>query len=137
MPEKKSDDAVLIDTSVWIEYFRGKNRSLILQVNDLIAQRRIRNLSIITAELIRGCLHSRELDAVKDRMDLIPHYAMEDACWQKVGLFSYQLARRGVSVGMVDASIAYFSIREKAYLLSLDKDFRKIAEHSNLSLFKA
>ena len=45
---------LLVDTSIWIEYFRGKNLRVGETVDRLLDNDRIVTMDIVEAELLRG-----------------------------------------------------------------------------------
>lgn len=126
---------ILIDTSVWIEYFRDRQADLTHQVEALLAQRKARSFTLINAELTRGCLSLKEVHIIDNTIGQIPSFAIPDAFWKKIALFSFHLARKGLTVSLIDAAIAYVAIENKASLYTLDKDFIRIAKHSRLKLY--
>ncbi len=135
MPAKKSDNLIIVDTSIWIEYFRNRKAPLVEKLESLIYQRQIRNIPLITAELIRGCLHLKEVHHIQTTIKPIPCCPMEESTWEKVALFAFGLARKGLSVSLVDAVIAHITIEAGHVLWTKDKDFQRIATHSTLELF--
>ncbi len=128
---------VILDTSVWIEYFREKNLTLCETVESLIAQRRVRQLHIITAELLRGALHASDQRMIQNTIGYIPVLPLTDAFWLSVGAFCFQLARKGTVASLPDAWIAQATIDHHCQLWSLDAHFRHIARHAPLQLFAA
>ncbi len=134
--EKNRETSIVIDTSVWIEYFRGKNTFIIEEVEKAIDEKRVVSLPIILAELLRGCLTKNEVKIVRETIGKIPSYPLKEDFWEKVGLFCFQLARKGFTSGLIDAYIALATLESGSQLFTLDKDFQKIARLSPLQLFK-
>ncbi len=54
------DKPVLIDTSVWIDYFRKSNTALAGQVDDMLDNVEICVPKIVIAELIQGAKTEKE-----------------------------------------------------------------------------
>lgn len=129
-------ELVILDTSVWIEYFRGKNAPLCTHVEALIAERRLRQLHIITAELLRGAAHASEQRVIQSTIGYIPIASLTDQFWLIVGQFCFDLARKGVVVSLPDAWIAKAAIEHHCMLWSLDHHFQPIARHTSLRLFQ-
>lgn len=130
-----ADKPVIVDTSVWVDYFKGKNNVLCDHLEDIISRRNVRHLHVVSAELVRGALHSREKRIIADTIDRIPILQLPDSFWQDVGEFAYDLARRGVNAHLIDTWIATAAIRHRCSLWSLDKHFRQIAEKSSLEMY--
>lgn len=136
LPEKKIDRPIIIDTSVWIDYLRGKNLPLISDVNSIIRQRLARTLNVIVAELIRGSLHQKEIKIIQQTIASIPQPIFPTDPWSDVGMFCFSLARKGLSCGLIDAYIAHTAIQNHWAIFTLDKDFDRIAKLSSLKLWK-
>jgi predicted nucleic acid-binding protein len=134
--ERRSDRPVLIDTSLWIEYFRGKNQLVIREIELLIDQRKARTLPIILAELLRGCLTSKETKIIQATIGEIPTFEFPGHFWAEVGLFCFGLARKGFSCGLIDGYIAKAAIDSECFLFTQDKDFIRISRLSSLLLWK-
>lgn len=125
---------VIADTSVWIEYFKGRNAVLCGHLEELISHRQLRQIHVITAELIRGSLHTREKNAIMGTVAHIPVLPLPDSFWLTVGEFTFHLARKGVSAHLIDAWIAQAAILHRCTLWSLDKHFKQISEVSALEI---
>ncbi|MEW6380800.1 MAG: PIN domain-containing protein [bacterium] len=61
---------VLVDTSVWIDYFRKKDPSL-SQVDNLMEEGRIGTCRLVIAELLQGARGSKEIEIILDIPDTI------------------------------------------------------------------
>lgn len=133
--EKRVDSDVIVDTSVWVEYFRGKNQKIILCVEELIERRLLRILPIILAELLRGCLNQKEINFIRSTIEEIPSINFGDDFWSDIGLFCFKLARRGCVCSLIDGFIAKATIISRNYLFTLDQDFLRISKLTSLRLF--
>ncbi len=126
---------ILIDTSVWIDYFRDKNQALSVLVDQLLDDDLVVSLEVIEAELYRGARSDKEIHFLENYFSHIPSLEQPSNIWRKVGQFTYQIARKGHSIGLIDACIAFMAIENKVQLYSLDKDFKQISARSSLKLF--
>jgi len=130
------DNRILIDTSIWVDYFRGREIRLADAVDRLLESDRVVTLEIIEAELLRGAKTEKEIDFLKNHFSAIPILEMPSDSWREVGLFSYRLARKGYLPALVDTFIALASINSDIPLFTRDRDFRRIAGFSSLILFE-
>jgi len=53
-------DQVLVDTSVWIKYFRDKSPNLSKRVDEILSKQEVYVPKIVIAELIQGSKSDRE-----------------------------------------------------------------------------
>lgn len=123
---------VLVDSSVWIEYFRGSEKEQ--RLDFLIEDDLVVVNSLILAELLPA-LHVRKqyrLEALMREITCIPF----EIDWDDIVMIQIECIRNGINkVGIPDLLIAQQAIRNHVDLYSLDKHFSLIAKHMPLSLF--
>ncbi len=76
-----SDKLVLIDTSIWIHYFRGK-KEIYNKVNELTDSGKVCSLGLVIAELIQGAKTEKEVRVIKDMATVFPRLT-EGADWRR------------------------------------------------------
>ena len=133
MVTKGLDKSVLIDTSVWIDYFRKKNEAY-HKVNELINSVKVCCLGLIIAELIQGASTEREVDVIKDLTQVFPQLAESPDSWEKAGTLSFHLKKAGKRVGLHDCYIATVAKENDAAIYTFDKHFEEIKEHADIAL---
>lgn len=122
----------LIDTSAWIEFFRGRG-ALALSVDAALASADAAIAGPVVTELRRG-LSPRDRNRVLPLLTGCAMLAEPPGLWDRAGDLGYALARRGKNVKTLDLLIATYAIEHGVPLLSGDADFRVIARHSPLRL---
>lgn len=123
---------VLVDSSVWIEYFRGSDRCNDLDF--LITENLITVNELILAELLPSLhLHrKRKLIALMHEVDRLPM----DIDWEEIVRMQTKCLRKGINkVGIPDLLIAQHAIRNELQLYSLDKHFKLIARQFRLLIY--
>ena len=130
-----SDKLVLIDTSIWINYFRGKKETL-EKVNKLIDSGRVCCLRLIIAELIQGAKTEREMRVIKDLADVFPILAESPDSWENAGILSLRLRKAGKNIGLSDCYIATVAQENGALIYTLDEHFKDICEHIDIALLE-
>ncbi len=130
------DAKVLVDTSAWISFFRGKDPRLTEQISSLLESGRAVCTGIIALELINGAKGQKELQALSCLFDVTQHAAAGESTFFKAGRLGYELARKGHTLSAVDLLIAQTAIENNLRLLTLDEHFRVIEKHGALDLFK-
>ncbi|SNB44940.1 PIN domain-containing protein [Geobacter sp. DSM 9736] len=125
---------VLIDTSVWIDFFR-KQQPVHGAVVDLLDSDSVCCIGLILGELMQGAKSERELSVIRDFVHVFQFLPESPSLWEKAGQMAYTLRRKGITVGLADCYIAVAAIEAGAQLFSLDGHFEVIREHSRISLF--
>ncbi len=125
---------VLVDTSVWIEFFR-KHEPLHGAVVELLDADRVCCTGLILGELMQGAKSERELLVIRDFTHVFQFLPETPQLWEKAGRLSYTLRRKGITVGLADCFIAVSAAEAGAQLLTLDGHFEAIRSALKLSLF--
>lgn len=127
--------SVLIDTSIWIEYFNRARSPLHDEVARLLRDRAARYTGIIALELIRGVRTEKEkstLDALFQSIDRITEGGSTHV---EAGRMGNRLARKGFTLGTVDLLIGQLAIENDVQLFTRDQHFATLAKHEPLRLY--
>lgn len=113
---------VLVDTSVWIDFFRKVDpwHSMVMH---LIAEGRVCLTGIILAELMQGAKSEKELAVLRDFVHVFPFFPDSPKVWQAAGELSFLLRRKGKTVGLADCFIASVAREGSAEILTRDTHF--------------
>jgi predicted nucleic acid-binding protein len=117
---------ILVDSSVWIEYFNGVTCAETDRLDALLGQDNILMGDIILAEVLQGFTSDTEFKRAQNLLALLPFREM---LGRKVALQTAknyrQLRKHGVTVRKtVDVMIGAFCILNHIPLLHRDRDFK-------------
>ena len=129
-------ELVLVDTSIWIDFFR-KKEAICNQLNQLVEEKRATTVKLVIAELIQGAKQEKEIEVINELDSVIPTLAELSDTWKKAGKLSYDLRKRGKVIGLTDCYIAVMTSEHNAQLFSLDQHFKVISKYYPLSIFKS
>lgn len=129
-------DKVLIDTSVWVEFFRGRNAGVVETVSVLLRTGRAAYTGIIALELLNGAKGPKDMDTLFDAFDAMQRIDEKDTTFFDAGRMGYELARKGFTANTVDLLIAGIAVENGLSLMTLDKHFEAIAKHTDLLVMK-
>jgi len=127
-------EAVLVDTSLWIEHLRGRNESVRKQLAALVTADRVATADIIIMEILRGAKSNREYDFLRQDFSALHRLEMTGAVWERAWRTGYDLRRKGVQVPLTDTIIAALALEHGCRLLHADRHFDLIAEHTSLQI---
>jgi predicted nucleic acid-binding protein len=113
---------VLVDTSVWIDFFRKAHSPEGDLMDLLLAEDRVVICGIVEMEILQG-LKGKERVPTESLLELLPYLATERADFRVAGLLWQQLRRRGMTIPSTDCLIASLCLRHRVSLLSLDAHF--------------
>ena len=110
---------VILDTSVWIEYFKGKE-GYFDTCQELIEKGKVRTVDVIFAELLQGALNQREATLIQNYYELIPKIEI-DQPFIIAGNYSRKERLISRGIGLIDSVIITATIQSGSKLWTLDK----------------
>ena len=125
---------ILVDSSVWIDYFRGTVTPQSDRLDALLGSEPIAIGDLILAEVLQGFAGQRDFDRA---LELLTELDVIDIGWQAIAIQAARnfriLRARGVTIRKtVDALIATRCIEDGLTLLHSDRDFDPFVAHLGL-----
>ena len=125
---------ILVDSSVWIDYFRGTITPQTEKLDRLLGSELLATGDLMLTEVLQGFNGSRDFNRAKK---LLMTLTVIEIGGERVAIQAAQnfrtLRRRGMTVRKtIDSLIATRSIEDGYQLLHSDKDFEPFAEHLGL-----
>lgn len=123
--------AILVDTSVWIAYFKGDKA--VKQLDDEIDANRIFVNDLILSELLPAIRLKKE-NRLADILESVNRLPL-NIDWEQIREYQLINLRKGINkVGIPDLIIFQNAISSGADLLTLDKHFQLMAEHIDFEI---
>ena len=122
------DSRVLIDTSVWISYFRDSDAALSDRVSEMLASVEVCVPKVVIAELMQGARSEKEIAALEEFAEAFTIIDQTESSWLQAGKLSYTLKRKGATVHLVDCYIAVLAEEHRCAILTLDRHFTDIKQ---------
>ncbi|MBI4411146.1 MAG: PIN domain nuclease [Deltaproteobacteria bacterium] len=129
-------ESVLIDSSCWIEFFRGAQPELTRLIQKLLSDDRVVICGPVYVEVLGSCKHRKESQTVARYYDEFPFLDLTREDFREASYLRQQLRKKGETVATVDLLIAYLAIKNKCTLLHQDSDFDRIAKYSSLKTLR-
>lgn len=126
---------VLVDTSVWIDFFRGGSSVKVARLEELIRQQEdICCCGFILTEVLQGIREEQEFVATKRLFEGLI-YLPDDRSTFELGAGIYrELRRKGATIrSPIDCLIAATVVQHGVNLLESDRDFHYIDQHYPLN----
>jgi len=125
---------ILVDSSVWIDYFNGAETTETALLDGLLSTDTICVGDIILAEVLQGFRSDRDYKLAKEMLTELPIYQIMTPELALIGTDNYRkLRKKGITIRKsVDNWIATFCIQSKVTLLFSDKDFNPYVDHLGL-----
>ena len=110
---------VVLDTSVWIEFFKG-NEPYYNVVQNLIAARSVCAIEPIFGELLQGAMNKREIATIKKFWEYLSKFE-EPGLFIKAGELACREKLVSEGIKLIDAAIIFTTINNNCMLWTLDK----------------
>jgi predicted nucleic acid-binding protein len=118
---------VLVDTSVWLEFFRIKGAPYGQTLDRLLEEERVCTTNLIKAEIIPGARTPKQFHELKDYFDALPLVTEPSSLWDDIIETQFHLKRKGINgISIPDLIIAVVTTANQKTLFSKDSDFKLI-----------
>ena len=121
----KSNPKVIVDTCIWIEFFRTKSE-ISNRLRDLIANNLVVGTGIILAELLQGTKTSKEQDIVINIFDTLEYIEITKKLWIESGNLACELRSNGKAIPLSDIMLACCAREHQLHIFTIDKHFQDI-----------
>lgn len=125
---------ILVDSSVWIDYFTGIDSQQTDTLDKTLGVRPVAAGDLILAEVLQGFRHDRDYKKAKALFDTVTIFEMLGREMALASADNFRsLRKKGITIRKTaDVIIATFCIKQRIPLLFSDKDFKPFVEHLGL-----
>ncbi|MCD6224312.1 MAG: PIN domain-containing protein [Deltaproteobacteria bacterium] len=127
-----STEAVLLDTSVWIDALRGKTSKIVATTQELLKDDSVLTCGPVIFEIKRG-LRPKERKKILPLFDALIRLSVDETLWDAAGDLDASLRKKGITIPPMDVIIAQICLYYKVCLFTMDKHFSSVP---GLKLFK-
>ncbi len=121
-----SAEKILIDTSVWIDYFQNKSSPISEEMDRILSEAEVCVPKIVIAELIQGTKSSKEIAIIEDFLEAFHIIDQKQDSWVKAGRLSYDLKKQGKTIHLLDCYIAIIAQEFGCKIFTLNRHFKDI-----------
>ena len=125
---------IVVDSSVWIGYFTGKNTSATGKLDALLGEEPIAIGDLILTEVLQGFRTDKDFKKARELLLALNVVNMLDTTIALKSAENFRVLRKkGITVRKtIDSIIATYCIENKLPLLHSDKDFQPFHKHLKL-----
>ncbi len=117
----------LIDSSLWIEYFRPRGSQKIKErLREVLQKEEAVCCGIVVVEILRGAKNEKDFQSLQDALMSLPQIPIDDAVIERASRWGFLLDRKGKFVSTTDLVIAAAAYKT-ARLLHSDNDFERLS----------
>ncbi|NNK02464.1 MAG: PIN domain nuclease [Desulfatitalea sp.] len=128
---------VLVDTTVWIDFFADRGASHVATLQELIeAEADLSLCGVILAEVLQGIRSDTDFIKTREYLGDLILLPMRHGTFVRAAEVYRFLGKKGITIRKpVDCMIASVAIENDIHLLHNDRDFYHIAKYTKLSVF--
>lgn len=116
---------ILVDTSVWIKFFRPDTATgNLLEI--LLSEYSVVTCGIVLFELMQGVKSDKEKTVIMNALSGLPFREMNEQLWLKSAELSSSLKKKGLTLPLSDIFIAAIAIEHDLSVFTLDRHFEQI-----------
>lgn len=123
----------IADTTVWIEYFRQKDK-VVDFIDKALDSGCLAIMGPIITELLQGIKSAGESALMLSCIDAIPNIETPMQIWVNAGILSNELRQHGVTLPLADVLIAAAAIENGLTIITYDKQFSYFKGVSTMQL---
>ncbi len=117
---------IIVDTCVWIEFFREPESEITLRLKDLLRERKVIMIGMVMAEILQGVKAPKEAGLVKQNLEKLPYLEVTRDTWKSAGEISASLRSAGVTIPLSDLIIAAMALSGEHEVFTIDPHFNKV-----------
>jgi predicted nucleic acid-binding protein len=125
---------ILVDTSVWVDYFRGVYSPQTDRLNELLNEERMATGDLIIVELMQGFRTRSQIAAARRIISRLEYFDLVGEVIAYKAADNYRFLRnKGVTIRKtIDIIIGTFCIENRFKLLHNDRDFEPMVDYLGL-----
>ncbi len=130
---------ILVDTTVWIDFFAARSLPHVAILEDLIEYREdICTCGIILTEVLQGIRKDTEFKKTRDLFKTLICFPMPYTVFLRSAEIYRKLRKKGITIRKpLDCMIASTAIENDIPLLHNDKDFQPIEKYCGLKVLSS
>ena len=126
MNSKKKKSRVLLDTSVWIVYFRDPSTPIKEAVRHLVNAGQATIAGPVVFEVLQGTRSPQEFEEIRRLLEGLPYLTSPEMIWVAAAGMAAGLRRRGLTIPGTDCLVATLARENDCKIWSLDAHFESI-----------
>ncbi len=130
---------ILVDTSVWIEFFNGADTFVVRLLEDLVeAEEEVCISEFILTEVLQGFKKDKDFELARQHLLYFPVYSLNSLdSYIKAAQIFRKCRKQGITIRKTaDCVIAQTAIENRLILLHDDTDFDRIASACPLRIYQ-
>ena len=117
---------ILVDTSIWIEFFRG-NEPYFTKLKEIIESSDVLAHEVVFGELLQGCKNKTELNFILEYWESLSNI-VSNGSFIQAGKLSFEDKHLDKGIGIIDSILINEARQKNLKIWTLDKRLLKLLE---------
>jgi predicted nucleic acid-binding protein len=126
---------VLVDTSIWIDYFNKSESLQALHLKDLLLNGLVATNKIIMAEVLGGARNDKEYNTLLRYFNMFMLLPISDSNLNDIAHLNYIAIRKGYKIPITDWLISVNAFNNDAVIFTRDRHFAVIQKFLKIGLY--
>jgi predicted nucleic acid-binding protein len=117
---------VLVDTSVWIDYFRKPDSETGEKVLKHLKRGSLSTCGVVVFEVLQGAADLEEFNFLEENLKGLHFLEANEKVFLEAGRVSYDLRKHGITLPLSDILIATLAVSNHQTIWTKDQHFKKM-----------
>ncbi len=118
----------LIDTSIWVKFFRGRSQVIKDRIFQLLAENRVVINGVVVSELLLGARGKKEVEFVKEKLLNLDYFEADKEFFTYCGTVGNKIRKAGINMPLSDIMIVTHAKMNDCVIFTMDKHFEAIGQ---------
>ena len=119
-------DLVLVDTSMWVQFFNLPDSAERAAVDDLIDREVVATTGIIVSEVLQGARSTSHFTEIAEFMEGPRYLELTHPLWINAGALAFDMKMKGQPIPMSDVLIGVAAVEYGCSLYTGDHHFERV-----------
>ena len=120
--------AILIDTSVWVDWSNDKTLPQSIELARLLEIDEVATTDVVMAEVLQGARTQAVFDDWATRLDAFHYFPVTQDSWLSAARLSFRLMRQGLTTALSDLLVAQVALENNLAIFTTDSDFQRFPD---------
>lgn len=113
----------LVDTSIWVKFFRGRIQAIKDRIYRLLAEDKVVTNGVVVSELLLGARGKKEVEFVKEKLLNLVYLEADKEFFTYCGTVGHKIRKAGINMPLSDIMIISHAKMNDCIIFTVDKHF--------------
>jgi len=125
---------ILVDTCIWVDFFKDSDTDLSYRLENLISEDRVILSDVVRSELLVGARDKKEMEELSSVLGGLKIAEIDSKTFIKAGALGFSMRRAGYTLPLTDLIITAQAIHQESQIWTYDKHFSTLESELEIDL---